>query len=268
MPLNEQQEKVASHHNGRAWVVAGPGSGKTSTITARIGRLLDLGVQPFNILSITFTNKAADEMRHRMDAQYGERVKGLTVCTFHALCVRILKQYGESLGYSRDMVVWDETDQRDRMRSALRNKIATTSGNRTEDANDDEEDKGASMKKIAIICKVCNEWRENLLPDSFLQDYIDKGTIDDVQASAIREYLKRMRAAGAIDFAGLLSETYRLLKSDEDVRNAIRNRFHFLQVDEYQDTNRAQNQIIELITGPEDNVLAVGDPDQSIYSQR
>jgi hypothetical protein len=119
LPLNPQQEEVAAHYRGRALVLAGPGSGKTSTITARIGRLLGKGVLPAHILCITFTNKAAQEMRERMLRQYGAAGKKITICTFHALCGTLLRQHGRALGYTPRMTILDSEDQeRSRGRSS------------------------------------------------------------------------------------------------------------------------------------------------------
>lgn len=262
MPLNPHQEEVASHFEGRALVIAGPGSGKTSTITARIGRLLARGVEPTRILCITFTNKAADEMRERICKQYTVGKK-IHISTFHALCMQLLRMYGGLIGYTPRMTILDSDDQEDLMAQIARTKYAN------------EAEIEFTKPKIRKLLFITNDYRENLFPPSKLEEMVDDEEITEHDLVVIREYMRRLHAGNCVDFSGLLSETVRLLKTkqedvpeEERLLTKLHNRYRFIQVDEYQDTNTAQNEIVELLAGQKDNVLAVGDQDQSIYEWR
>jgi DNA helicase-2/ATP-dependent DNA helicase PcrA len=260
MQLNPEQEEVANHFKGRSLVLAGPGSGKTRTITERIGRLLAAGVPAYKILCITFTNKTANEMKDRIEKGYGDVAKKMTVCTFHSLCVRILTEFGSAFGYNRNLTIYDQDDQLEQMMSVARSKLATN-----EKADDTDKEIRHRIKKL---CSVCDSWRESLEPESVLSDMVDGSRLQDGDLEVIRDYLKKLRASNAIDFSGLLYETYRLLKSDLEVRERLQHRWEFIQVDEFQDTNVAQHEIVEMLSGEDDNIVAIGDLDQSIYTWR
>ncbi len=262
MALNPQQQQVVEHFHARALVVAGPGSGKTSTITARIGQLLLRGLPPTQILCITFTNKAAQEMRERITCKYavGKKVK---VCTFHALAGELLRKYGSLLGYTPKMTILDSEDQEDLMAQVARQVFA----------NDHNVD--FTKPKLRQLLLTVNNWRENLEPMSLLEKKVYEEEMADSELVVIKEYLRRMHANNTTDFSGLLSEAVRLLRLPQsDVPPAerllarLQHQYRFIQVDEYQDTNVAQNEIVELLAGASDNVLAVGDQDQSIYEWR
>jgi len=250
MKLNPQQEEVANHIHGRILTLAGPGSGKTRTLTERTGRLIRAGYHPGSILCLTFTNKARDEMRDRIAAAFGEAARRVFISNFHGLCGMILRRLGAPLGYNDRLTVIDSDDQTDLILQIARKR-------------------GMEPTKPAakVMGWIANDWRENLGgPDDLL--HIAKGRLDEAELRVIDKYVATLRERNQADFSGLLSETARLLTECPDVRERLQKKFRFIQVDEYQDTNRAQNEIVELLAGIEDNVLAVGDGDQSIYEWR
>ncbi|HTL30405.1 MAG TPA: UvrD-helicase domain-containing protein [Tepidisphaeraceae bacterium] len=250
MRLNPEQEAVASHVHGRILTLAGPGSGKTRTLTERTGRLVRGGVNPANILCLTFTNKARDEMRDRLSAQYGEKAKKVSISNFHGLCGIILRKFGAALGYSAALTICDSDDQVDLLMQVARKRgIEPT------------------KPQARALAFAVNDWRENLGGDDSFHAMAGE-KIRDGELDIMRAYLEALRRRNQCDFSGMLSETVRLLREHGDVREKLQNRFQFIQVDEFQDTNRAQHEIVELICGKDDNVLAVGDGDQSIYEWR
>lgn len=250
MPLNAQQEEVASHIHGRILTLAGPGSGKTSTLTERTGRLIRQNIHPSSILCLTFTNKARDEMRLRIAAAHGEAAAKVFISNFHGLCGVILRRLGQPLGYSERMTVLDVDDQVDLLLQLARKKGMEP-----------------TKPQARLWAMLVNDWRERLGDEAALEAAAD-GRLKSRELAVLRQYVQTLQARNQVDFSGLLSETARLLREDEAVRLKLQKRFQFIQVDEYQDTNRAQNEIVELLAGPEDNILAVGDADQSIYEWR
>jgi DNA helicase-2/ATP-dependent DNA helicase PcrA len=250
MQLNPQQEQVADHLYGRILTLAGPGSGKTKTLTERTGRLIRKGIAPQNILCLTFTNKARDEMNSRIIAVHGALAKKVFVSNFHGLCGIILRRMGSSLGYTERLTVCDSDDQTD-----LILQLARMQGIEP------------TKPQARGMAAAANDWRENLGTDADLIAQID-GRISQAEFRVIRKYIEVLRLRNQCDFSGLLSETVRLLRTTPEVREKLQKKFRFIQVDEFQDTNRAQNEIVELLAGAEDNVLAVGDGDQSIYEWR
>ena len=260
--LNPEQQTVADHFTGRALVIAGPGSGKTSTITSRVGQLLLKQVLPTAILCLTFTNKAANEMRERIARRYtvGKKIK---ICTFHALAGELLRRHGSLLGYTPRMTIMDSTDQEDLLAQIARQKFASHA---------DIDFTKPHLKKLLLMI---NDMRERLEPLEKLDQLVHDEELNEEDAVVMKEYVRRLQASNATDFSGLLSETVRLLRLDqsdlpEDQRllQKLHKQWRFIQVDEYQDTNVAQNEIVELLAGPNDNVMAVGDQDQSIYEWR
>jgi DNA helicase-2/ATP-dependent DNA helicase PcrA len=250
MRLNPEQELVASHVNGRILTLAGPGSGKTKTLTERTGRLIKLGVPANNILCLTFTNKARDEMRERIAAVHGAAASKVFISNFHGLCGTILRRMGSAIGYSEKMTVADSGDQQDLILQVARKRGI-------------EPTKPQARALAALV----NDWREHLGDDDQLHEMAaDK--FSEAELGIVREYVRVLRTRDQCDFSGMLSETVRLLRESMDVQAKLQRRFRFIQVDEYQDTNRAQNELVELLADMQDNVLAVGDGDQSIYSWR
>ena len=250
MRLNPEQELVASHVNGRILTLAGPGSGKTKTLTERTGRLIKLGVPANNVLCLTFTNKARDEMRERISSVHGAIAAKVFISNFHGLCGTILRRMGSVIGYSEKMTVADSGDQQDLILQVARKRgIEPT------------------KPQARALATLVNDWRENLGDDDKLHEMAgDK--FSEAELGIVREYVRVLRTRDQCDFSGMLSETVRLLRESMETQAKLQRRFRFIQVDEYQDTNRAQNELVELLAGMEDNVLAVGDGDQSIYSWR
>ena len=250
MQLNQDQEQVAEHLYGRMLTLAGPGSGKTRTLTERTGRLMRKGIDAGNILCLTFTNKARDEMRQRIVGAYGVRAERVTISNFHGLCGVILRKLGGGIGYSPRMTIVDADDQID-----LILQIARKMGMEP------------SKPAARAMAQSVNDWRENL-GDAAAFDALAGGGVRQGELSVMRAYVRTLKSRNQVDFSGLLSETVALLESDAQVQQRLQTRFRFIQVDEFQDTNLAQNRIVELLAGEEDNVLAVGDADQSIYAWR
>jgi DNA helicase-2/ATP-dependent DNA helicase PcrA len=250
MQLNPQQEEVANHVEGRILTLAGPGSGKTKTLTERTGRLIRKGVNPASILCLTFTNKARDEMRHRITAVHGERAAKVFISNFHGLCGIILRRMGSPLGYNERLTVCDEGDQTDLIMQIARKKGMEP-----------------TKPQARTLGFIANDWRE-YLGDRHDLLKLAEDRCDKAELSVVAAYLDVLRTRNQTDFSGLLSETVRLLREYPEVKEKLQKKFRFIQVDEFQDTNRAQNEIVELITGADDNVLAVGDADQSIYEWR
>ena len=246
--LNPEQEQVANHVFGRILTLAGPGSGKTRTLTERTGRLIRHGFDPSSILCLTFTNKARDEMRQRIAAVHGKAAEKVFISNFHGLCGTLLRRFGQSIGYTARMTICDSDDQIDLLLQIARRRGLEP-----------------TKPQARTLAFIANEFREN---NSDLESLAADRKLSAGETNVIRGYVELLRSRNQCDFSGMLSETARLLRQGDDVREKLQKRFRFIQVDEYQDTNRAQNEIVELLAGKEDNVLAVGDGDQSIYEWR
>ena len=251
MDLNSAQQQVAAHLYGRILTLAGPGSGKTKTLTERTGRLIKKGFDPASILCLTFTNKARDEMRQRIASVHGTAADKVFIFNFHGLAGNLLRKFGETLGYTNRLTIIDTDDQLDLILQLARKR-------------------GLSPTKPEgrALCYLANEWRESLGTESDLHALADARKISHSETRIIPAYVKLIHARNQTDFSGLLSETVRLLRDHPQIRTRLQKKFQFIQVDEYQDTNRAQNEIVELLASAQDNVLAVGDGDQSIYEWR
>ena len=244
--LNPQQLEAVKATQGPVLILAGAGTGKTRVITARIDYLLSEGVSADKILAVTFTNKAANEMRNRVGITR-ERVKGmgpkLTICTFHALCLRILRQDIEKLGYKTNFSIYDESDQ-----LGLIRKIIT----RLAAANEKLDPNLAR----SFISKAKNQ-RRNILPSE-----------PTLESAVFQRYQEELKTFNAVDFDDLLILAVRLLDEFSDVRSNWEERFEFIMVDEFQDTNRLQFDLVRQLGGTHRNVCVVGDDDQSIYGWR
>jgi DNA helicase-2/ATP-dependent DNA helicase PcrA len=251
MQLNPQQEQVAAHIHGRILTLAGPGSGKTKTLTERTGRLIKAGFDPASILCLTFTNKARDEMRQRIAAVYATKAEKVFISNFHGLCGMLLRTLGGAIGYSQRMTICDADDQIDLILQLARRRGMEP-----------------TKPQARTLAFLCNEWRENLGGDAELESIAVQRKLARAEMNVMRAYVDLLRTRNQCDFSGMLSESVRLLREHDEVRTRLQNRFRFIQVDEYQDTNSAQNEIVELLAGSDDNVLAVGDQDQSIYEWR
>jgi DNA helicase II / ATP-dependent DNA helicase PcrA len=255
--LNPQQREAVETVNGPVLILAGAGSGKTRVITYRIAYLVEHANVPADqILAVTFTNKAASEMAERVDKLIGSRsLTKPAISTFHSFCVRTLRRDIQALqingkGYTKDFVIYDENDQQMLVKAALRRL-----------GIDDKQ-----LKPSAILGRI--SWAKNHMLDP--QDvYLNSGDPKTEKIAQIyKVYESELIKANALDFDDLLLKTVQLLKSDAKVREKYERRYHYLLVDEYQDTNRPQYEIMRLLAGTRHNVCAVGDEDQSIYSWR
>jgi DNA helicase-2/ATP-dependent DNA helicase PcrA len=248
--LNPDQLDAVVHRGGPLLVVAGAGSGKTRVLTHRIAHLVHEGVHPSRILAITFTNKAADEMRHRVAALVGPVARTMWVSTFHSACVRILRANADRLGYPRQFSIYDQAD-------AVR-----LTGYVIRDLHLDA--KRFTPRGVhGLISLWKNELRDPDVVAAQAQNIFDRK-----HADIYREYQDRLQKAGAMDFDDLLVNAVRLLRDHPDVLGHYRERFEHILVDEYQDTNQAQNEIVLLLAGGHHNVTVVGDTDQSVYKFR
>lgn len=249
--LNGPQSEAVQCTEGPLLVLAGAGSGKTRVLTYRIAHLVeDLDVAPWEILAITFTNKAAAEMRERLQGIIGPRCRGMWVSTFHSMCVRMLRADAERLGFSKSFTIYDTDDQKRLYKEIM--------------AELDIDPKRFPVN--ALMGRISQAKNELIVPGDF-----EKQAIDPVGKVAARIYTRlqeRLRAANAFDFDDLLVYAYLLLKNHPDVLEAYQERFRYIMVDEYQDTNHAQYAITGLLAQKYKNIMVVGDDDQSIYSWR
>jgi DNA helicase-2/ATP-dependent DNA helicase PcrA len=246
--LTPEQHEAIEHEDGPLLVLAGAGSGKTRVITRRIARLIEKGIDARAILSITFTNKAAGEMKERV----GALVPGRTpwVSTFHAFCARLLREDIPRIGYSRGFSIFDEDDALSVVKLAMEEVGAL-----------DDERPAAARAAIS-------SWKTRLVgPDEAYREFA-RDHRRRLLAEVYRVYLRLLREQQALDFDDLLLKALELLRVDHEARSKWNSRFAHLQVDEYQDTNRIQFELLRLLVGPGKNIAVVGDPDQSIYSWR
>lgn len=244
--LNPEQKEAVLYTEGPLLIVAGAGAGKTRTITHRIAHLVETGVPAQRILAVTFTNKAAGEMRERIREL--TRGKGMPmVATFHSLGVRILREFPKEAGVPKNFTIWDRDDS---MR-ALKRII--------EQLDD-------SLQPRAVLARISREKGGGVSPDEFAEAAVNFR--ERAVARIWREYEKTLAEEGALDFDDLLSRTLRLLRNSQDVRELLQHRWQYITIDEYQDTNRAQYEIVRLLATPRNNICAVGDLDQAIYTWR
>ena len=249
--LNPMQKKAAETLEGPVLILAGAGSGKTRTITYRIANLIEQGVAPWHILALTFTNKAAREMKDRVQRLVGSDVDEMWLGTFHSVCVRILRRDIEKIGYQRSFTIYDEDDQQRVIKDALKA------------LHYDEK----QLPPREIRAKIGDAKNKMLSPDEWFQesprDYRSQ-QIHDV----MRYYEERLKNANALDFDDLLLCTLQLFVEHPPVLDYYRQKFTYVHVDEYQDTNQAQYTFVRLLTQNSRNLCVVGDDDQSIYGWR
>ena len=258
--LNPEQEKAVKHFEGPLLILAGAGSGKTRVLTHRAAYLIrEYGVNPWNILALTFTNKAAGEMRERVDSIVGEKyANDIWVSTFHSTCVRILRRYIEAIGYERSFTIYDSDDQRALMRDILKYLQLDPK----------------KYKERAVLSTISSAKDELISPEEF-----EKRAYGDFYketcARCYREYEKRLHDSNALDFDDLICKTITLFEENREILSYYQNRFRYIMVDEYQDTNTAQFKLISLLASTRGtdgstvhNLCVVGDDDQSIYKFR
>ena len=250
--LNKPQKEAVFHTEGPLLILAGAGSGKTRVLTHRIAYLIEeKGVNPWNILAITFTNKAAEEMRQRVDSLVGIGAESIWVSTFHSMCVRILRRYIDRLGYDNRFTIYDTDDQKTLMKEVCRKTDIDTK----------------RFKERMLLSVISSAKNEMILPEEF---ELNAGG-DFVQlkiAKVYKEYEAQMRANNALDFDDLLVKTVQLLETQRAGRENYQERFRYIMVDEYQDTNTVQFRLVSLLAGKYRNLCVVGDDDQSIYKFR
>ena len=257
--LNPQQEKAVKHFKGPLLILAGAGSGKTRVLTHRIAWLIkEHNVNPWNILALTFTNKAAGEMRTRVDNIVGENATDIWVSTFHSTCVRILRRHIEALGYGRSFTIYDADDQKSLMREILKYLQLDP-----------------KKFKERTILNAISAAKDELINAEQYELRAQGDRAKELYARCYREYEKRLFDSNALDFDDLICKTIQLFEENEQVLAYYQNRFRYIMVDEYQDTNTAQFRFISLMANTYDddgsvlhNLCVVGDDDQSIYKFR
>ncbi len=250
IPLNPEQQDAVYHPGGPLLVVAGAGSGKTRVLTQRIAWLLEQGAHPSSVLAITFTNKAAEEMRHRVADLVGDVARGMWVTTFHKACVRILRQHAEALEYPKQFTIYDSQDSKRLVGYVIRDM----------GLDPKKFPAGASQSRISL-------WKNELVAPGKAFDTAEHIAARR-HAEIYREYQARLVKAGAMDFDDLLVNVVRLFEQFPDVLRYYQQRFQHILIDEFQDTNQAQNRIVLMLGEVHKNVCVVGDSDQSIYKFR
>ena len=250
--LNEPQREAVYHTDGPLLILAGAGSGKTRVLTHRIAYLIgERGVNAWNILAITFTNKAAEEMRQRVDNLVGFGAESVWVSTFHSACVRILRRFIDRLGYENHFTIYDTDDQKTLIKEVCRKVDVDTK----------------VFKERSLLSAISSAKNEMILPDEF--ELNAGGDFAKMKiAKVYREYEAQMKANNALNFDDLLVKTVQLLQTQPDVLESYQERFRYIMVDEYQDTNTVQFQLVSLLAGKYKNLCVVGDDDQSIYKFR
>lgn len=248
--LNKEQQEAVKHMEGPLLILAGAGSGKTTMMTHRIAYMLEKGVSPYNILAVTFTNKAAGEMKDRIESLTGG-TRGMWVMTFHAMCVRILRNHGEVLGFKNGFSIYDESDKK-----ALLKRIV-------KDLKIDE--KIYPVSYLGSVISSCKEAEED--PD----DYIENNSMNfkaETVAKVYARYMEDLQQNNAMDFDDLLWNVVKLFEASSEVLSYYQQRFKYIMVDEYQDTNYLQYKLIHALAEKSHNLCVVGDDDQCIYQWR
>lgn len=251
--LNPAQREAVENTEGAVLILAGAGSGKTRVLTTRIGYLMeDKGIKAENILAITFTNKAANEMRERVEETLeGTDTKEMWITTFHACCVRILRKGINKIGYNRSFVIYDSPDQVTLIKDCMRELNIS--------------DKAFDPK--VVLSAISNAKDKLYSPKKFMQ--LNEGDISKTKIGEIYAlYQDRLKRNSALDFDDLIMKTVELFKENPDVLDFYRNKFRYIMVDEYQDTSKAQYELIKLLAKQHQNICVVGDDDQSIYGWR
>lgn len=249
--LNDEQKKACFQTNGPVLILAGAGSGKTRVITHRIAYLMEeCDVNPWNILAITFTNKAAGEMRERVDNLIGFGAESVWISTFHSMCVRILRRFIDGIGYDPNFTIYDTDDARSVIKGIL------------QDLRDTKDLK--DRRVLAEISKAKN----NLEDAKYYQEHHQRNYQEELIGQIYEEYEKRLKKNNALDFDDLLLKTVELFEARDDVLLNYQERFKYIMVDEYQDTNRVQFELVKLLSAKYRNLCVVGDDDQSIYKFR
>lgn len=248
--LNKEQRRAATHTEGPLLILAGAGSGKTATMTHRIAYLIEQGVSPYNILAVTFTNKAAGEMRERVEKLVGP-CPGMWIMTFHAMSLRILREHFYAAGYDKNFVVYDTVDQKTIIKNIIK-----------------EQNIDSKQFPQAYLSAVISKEKEaDSDPEQFLEKS-DGSPKAKVIYNVYKEYQRQLKANNAMDFDDLLLNALHVLRENPDILAQYQNRFKYIMVDEYQDTNHIQYEIIRMMAMAHQNLCVVGDDDQCIYQWR
>jgi DNA helicase-2/ATP-dependent DNA helicase PcrA len=250
--LNKEQYEGATTIEGQVLILAGAGSGKTRVLTHRMAHMIDdLGILPYKILAITFTNKAAKEMKDRVKALIGERAEDMWISTFHSTCVRILRREIEKLGYKKSFTIYDTSDQKTLIKECMK----------ALNINDKDITEQEIMSKIGKA-------KDNMQsPASFMREH-ESNFREKKIADVYEMYQKRLKENNALDFDDLIFKTVELFKHDKETLEFYQRKFQYIMVDEYQDTNKVQYELIRLLADKYKNVCVVGDDDQCIYQWR
>ncbi len=250
--LNDKQKEAAAHIDGPLLILAGAGSGKTRVLTNRTAYMIDeLGIDPYNILAITFTNKAAGEMRERIDRLVGHGSEAIWVSTFHSTCVRMLRRYIDLIGYDGSFTIYDTDDSKSVMKEVLKRLQIDPK----------------QYPEKRFLNRISNCKNELSTPEDEAAE-AEGDYADELFAKVYKEYQDSLRRNNALDFDDLIMKTVELFKQCPDVLENYQNRFLYIMVDEYQDTNTAQFELIRLLAAKNRNICVVGDDDQSIYKFR
>ncbi len=249
--LNDKQKEAVLQTEGPCLVIAGAGSGKTKVLTHKIAYEIANGVKPWNILAITFTNKAANEMKERIQNLIGDQANELWMGTFHSICVRILRKFIDRIGYGTDFVIFDTSDQKTLVKECLKTlKI---------------DDKTFSDR--SVLSEISNAKNEMLEPKAYAVKYSGDYRKEKI-AEIYSLYQQRLKENNAIDFDDIINFAIKILINNPDILEFYTEKFKYVLVDEYQDTNKAQFMLVSILASRYGNITAVGDNDQGIYSFR
>ena len=249
--LNERQREAAEKIEGALLILAGAGSGKTRTITYRIAHMVkEVGISPYKILAVTFTNKAAKEMKERVEDLVGEEAKRVMISTFHSFGLRLLRVYGDRLGYNSNFTIYDTDDQKRVVKNIMKDLVI----------------KDKSLKESLVVSIISKLKEDEISPDEYenTEKYNENGKII---AEIYRRYNSVLKSNNAMDFSDILVNTNRILEIP-DILNKVQDKFQYIMVDEYQDTNNIQYKIVNKIAKKYGNICVVGDENQSIYGFR
>ena len=250
--LNDRQQKAAAKIDGALLILAGAGSGKTRTITYRIAHMIqELGISPYKILAVTFTNKAAKEMKERVEDLIGEDAKKTMISTFHSFGVRLLRMYGDRLGYGANFTIYDADDQKRVVKGIMKDLVV----------------KDKNLTESAVVSMISKMKEEETSPDDFEKDQKGYNVNAVVVAEVYRRYNSALKTNNGMDFSDILINTAKLLEIP-DILTKIQEKFRYIMVDEYQDTNNIQYKIVNKIAKKYGNICVVGDENQSIYGFR
>ena len=250
--LNDMQELAVYHTDGPLLILAGAGSGKTRVLTHRVAYLInEKGVEPYQIMAITFTNKAADEMRERIDKLVGFGADQVWVSTFHSACVKILRRFADQVGYKNDFTIYDADDQKKVMRDIIKMMNLDTK----------------MFKEKGVVAKI-SDFKNKLMTVSDVRDIATHDFKERTISQIYEEYQRILKKSNAMDFDDLIMKTVELFQKHPEVLEMYQERLKYIMVDEYQDTNMAQFKFVQLLASKYQNICVVGDDDQSIYKFR